>query len=111
MTADLQHEARIVWLESIERLDYVRESMLLHTKRKGRVRWPVGRLIGYSEIDAEYRNFDRCYRRRVFWLKKYDRDSGDSTYLKSAPTEAVDPRTVFPGIPGALTTRAWGRDL
>jgi hypothetical protein len=45
----------------------------------------------------------------VFWLKDYDRDSGHGTYLEvSAPSEAVDPRTVAPGVSGQLTARAWG---
>ncbi|GHF56250.1 hypothetical protein GCM10010504_25520 [Streptomyces griseus] len=50
--------------------------------------------------------------RRVFWVKEYDRsEQPDGTYGTAAPSEAVDPRTVAPGVWGELTERAWGGPL
>ncbi|MFD3504642.1 DUF6009 family protein [Streptomyces sp. NPDC058678] len=44
--------------------------------------------------------------RRVFWVKEHDRsEQPDGTYKTSAPSEAVDPRTLSPGVWGIDGTR------
>jgi len=108
---ELRHEAGIVWLENIGDLDYVRESLTWVRTRERRPLWPPGRLVGYAVLDSRAPSHEREFLRRVFWLKVYDRDSGNPVYSTGAPVEAVDPRTVRPGVPGRLTTRAWGRRL
>jgi hypothetical protein len=102
----LRNESRIVWLEDPSRFDYVRESLYMVTNRRtGRPGFPprdVGRLIGYAELQREPGPGVKVYMRRVFWLKPYDRGEAedDGTYATTAPAEAVDPRTVVPGIAG-----------
>jgi hypothetical protein len=106
---NIRDECRVVWLEAIEPLDYVRQSLVPCSRRKGRMRWPVGRVVGYAELNSHAcRDSGQDYFfRRIFWLKVYDRDSGDPTYRRGTPIEAVDPRTVSPGEPGRCTSRAW----
>jgi hypothetical protein len=107
---DILDECRVVWLEAIEPLDYVRQSRVPCSRRKGRIRWPAGRVVGYTELsqDAERDGGSDFFFRRIFWLKSHDRDSGDPTYRRGAPIEAVDPRTVSPRAPGRCTSRALG---
>ncbi|MEU0035520.1 DUF6009 family protein [Streptomyces sp. NPDC006333] len=50
--------------------------------------------------------------RRVFWLKDYGRsERPDGKYERSPSSEAVDPRTVAPGVWGQLIEQAWGAPL
>jgi hypothetical protein len=59
--------------------------------------------------DAENRGYPGIFRHRLFFLKPHDRDSERTeVYQVRAPVEAVAPRTVAPGIPGRLTSHAWG---
>jgi hypothetical protein len=107
----LEYEARIVWLEDISRLAYVRQGVYWGMTRRGKPKCPAGkkgRVVGYAELYRWYKSDSRVYQRRVFWLKNYDRDSGDPTYRRGAPAEAVDPKTVKPGVFGELTDCAWG---
>ncbi len=82
---------------------------LPHRNKKGRIRAPRnGRLIGYAEHQAEAPGYRHM--RRIFWLKPCDRDSDPTgPYAVNTPQEAVDPRTVKPGIIGYRTERAKGR--
>lgn len=113
--AVLEYEDGIVWLEDPSRLDYVRESLEECSTRRRKLRqYPRGyaRLVGYSTLrPGTPADEFRLFTRRAFWLKHYDRDSGDPTYKHGAPAEAVDPRTVKPGVLGELTDRAWGGPL
>jgi hypothetical protein len=108
---DLSHESRIVWLEDIGRLDYVRAAVYLlpfRARKPGRRNYP-GRLVGFAALRPETPGYGGRFWRRLFWLDEHDRDSGGGPYLAGgAPCEAVDPRTVAPGVPGAMTARAWG---
>ncbi|MFF3620344.1 DUF6009 family protein [Streptomyces sp. NPDC002467] len=73
-----------------------------------------GRRVGYSVLKSDAPSGDTPGRfvRRVFRVKDYDRsEQPDGTYKRSAPSEAVDPRTVAPGVWGELTERAWGSPL
>ena len=108
--ASLVTEARIVWLEDVAAIDYVRASLEKTKQRKGKPRPPAGRVVGYAELDGNSKRrwpSDFFYR-RIFWLKEHDRDSKpDGCYRAGAPVEAVDPATVSPKTPGILTARAW----
>ena len=111
----LAGEERIVWLADIAGLDYVRQALCLTHRRRGQpAGWRSGRLVGYAELrrDAPNTGADYVFARRVFYLMAGDRDGEPAgTYRNNAPMEAVDPRTVQPGVPGELTARAWGGPL
>ncbi|MET7694327.1 DUF6009 family protein [Streptomyces sp. NPDC005483] len=109
---EISHETDIVWLEEIDELDYVRQSIDRLPTRKGRppCRRP-GRMIGYAILgpDAKASRASGTLRRRVFWLQPHDRDSEpDGLYANSAPAEAVDPRTLEPRVKGYKTERSEG---
>ncbi|MFF1732012.1 DUF6009 family protein [Streptomyces sp. NPDC058247] len=112
----LEHEDEIVWTEDVETLDYVRQSIELSisTRRKP-VAWQgSGRRVGYAVLRLDAPSGDEPVRfaRRVFWVKGYDRsEQPNGTYEYSAPSEAVDPRTVAPGVWGELTESAWRSPL
>ncbi|MER5909699.1 DUF6009 family protein [Streptomyces sp. NPDC001982] len=102
--------------EDIESFDYVRQSVELSVSTRRRpVAWRgTGRRVGYAVLRADAPSGDvpGKFRRRVFWIKDYDRsEQPNGTYSQSAPSEAVDPRTVAPGVWGELTERAWGSPL
>ncbi|SEE58829.1 DUF6009 family protein [Streptomyces sp. TLI_105] len=107
---DLIHEAGVVWLEDLQGLDYVRQSL---DKTKRRATKPPyardGRMVGYALLDetASPAPDSGLYRRRVFFLLPHDRDSlPDGLYREGAPGEAVDPRTIAPKRPGTKTPRS-----
>ncbi len=111
----LADEASIIWLADIAGLDYVRQTIFLTHRRRGKpAGWRMGRLVGYAELRSGAPNAGAGYvfARRVFYLMAGDRDSDPAgLYRNHAPSEAVDPRTVAPRTPGALTARAWGGPL
>ncbi|MFF3787620.1 DUF6009 family protein [Streptomyces sp. NPDC001933] len=114
--AALEHEEQIVWTEDVGGFDYVRQTVArLSTTRQKPVAWHgTGRRVGYSVLKSDAPSGDTPGRfvRRVFWVKDYDRsEQPNGTYTTSAPGEAVDPRTVAPGVWGELTERAWGGPL
>ena len=108
-------ESRIVWLEDITTITYVRQFEAVLPRRVGRPGrkqyWfsDLDRLVGYSEVtsDTQRGHFDGGFRRRVFWLKTYDVDgcgkgyqNGQLIYRPGSdvwPSEAVDPRNVIAG--------------
>ncbi|MER6687225.1 DUF6009 family protein [Streptomyces olivaceoviridis] len=108
--SDLIHEAEVVWLENLERLDYVRQA--LDKTRRRNTKPPYardGRMVGYALLDedASPDPDSGLYKRRVFFLLPHDRDSlPDGLYREGAPGEAVDPRTIAPKKPGAKTPRS-----
>lgn len=54
-------------------------------------------MVGYAILGPEAKAFraSGTFRRRVFWLQPHDRDADPAgLYAKSAPAEAVDPRTL-----------------
>lgn len=111
----LADEESIIWLDDIASLDYVRQTIFLTRRRRGRpTGWRMGRLVGYAELRSNAPNAGASYvfARRVFYLMAGDRDGEpEGTYRATAPMEAVDPRTVRPGATGELTERAWGGPL
>ncbi|ALU98417.1 transcription factor [Streptomyces sp. MBT56] len=108
--SDLVHEAKVVWLEDPEGLDYVRQALDKTPRRKNKPRYARdGRMIGYIELgaDAEADPDSGLYRRRVFFLLPHDRDSDpEGVYRQGAPGEAVDPRTIEPNRVGEKTPRS-----
>ncbi|MEV5583871.1 DUF6009 family protein [Streptomyces parvus] len=114
--AALEHEEQIVWTEEVEEYDYVRQSVDRSSSTRRRpVAWTgAGRRVGYAVLKPNAPSGDMPGRsiRRVFWVKEHDRsEQPNGTYKTTAPSEAVDPRTVAPGVWGELTERAWGSPL
>ncbi|MGW1595410.1 DUF6009 family protein [Streptomyces sp. NPDC002343] len=112
----LEHEDGIVWTEDVEAFDYVRQSVEPSVStRRNPVPWRgSGRRVGYAVLrpDAPSGVVPGKFVRRVFWVKEHDRsEQPNGTYKRTAPSEAVDPRTVAPGVWGELTERAWGASL
>ncbi|CAL9674612.1 DUF6009 family protein [Streptomyces sp. enrichment culture] len=109
---EISHETELVWLEGIEDLDYVRQSLDRLPTRKGRPAYHrAGRMVGYAVLGqtAKPSRASGTFRRRVFWLLPHDRDSDpDGLYANSAPAEAVDPRTLQPQVKGCKTERSEG---
>lgn len=113
VTAD---EECIIWEEDIDALDYVRWNTTYAGTRRRPVPWRgEGRRVGYAVLTkhAENNTGHRGYfYRRVFFLRDHDRDrQPEGVYATGAPIEAVDPRTVRPGVLGSVTERAWGSPL
>lgn len=109
---EISHEAELVWLEDVANLDYVRQSIDRLPTRKGRPAYHRdGRMVGYAILGptAKPSRASGTFRRRVFWLLPHDRDTEpDGLYAKSAPAEAVDPRTLEARVKGYKTERSEG---
>ncbi|MCK8438739.1 transcription factor [Streptomyces sp. D2-8] len=109
---EISHEAELVWLEDIDALDYVRQSLDRLPTRKGKPPYHRdGRMVGFAILgpDAKPSRASGTFRRRVFWLLPHDRDTEpEGLYAKSAPAEAVDPRTLEPRVKGYKTERSEG---
>lgn len=109
---DLVHETELVWCEDIADLDYVRQSLDRVPSRKRKPPYHRGgRMVGYATIgpEAKASRASGTHLRRVFWLAPHDRDEEpDGLYATAAPSEAVDPRTLHPGIKGYKTERSEG---
>ncbi|MFC8015835.1 DUF6009 family protein [Streptomyces cinereoruber] len=109
---DLKHEAGLVWLEDISRLDYVRQSLDRLPTRAGKPAYHRdGRMIGYATLGpgAKASRASGTFRRRVFWLLPHDRDTDpEGLYASSAPAEAIDPGTLQPRAKGRKTERSEG---
>ncbi|WP_326621301.1 DUF6009 family protein [Streptomyces anulatus] len=106
----------MVWTEGVGTYDYVRQSVERSSSTRRRpVAWTgAGRQVGCAVLRLTAPSGDAPGRfvRRVFWVKEHDRsEQPNGTYKTTAPSEAVDPRTVAPGIWGEPTERAWGGPL
>ncbi|GGQ39461.1 hypothetical protein GCM10010266_73280 [Streptomyces griseomycini] len=112
---EIRDETELVWLEDVEELDYVRQSLDRLPTRRGRPAYHRdGRMIGYARLGPRARpsRSSGTFRRRVFWLLPHDRDTDpDGLYASGAPAEAVDPRTLAPGVKGHKTERSKGGPL
>ncbi|MDR6980865.1 hypothetical protein J2X68_007607 [Streptomyces sp. 3330] len=76
--AEISHEAELVWLENVDGLDYVRQSLDRLPTRKGRPAYHRdGRMVGYALLapTAKPSRASGTFRRRVFWLLPHDRDT------------------------------------
>ncbi|NJP95975.1 possible replication initiation protein [[Actinomadura] parvosata subsp. kistnae] len=110
--ASLIHEIDIVWLEDIDKLDYVRQSLDRLPTRRGKPAYHRdGRMVGYAVLgpSAKGAAASGTFHRRVFWLAPHDRDTlPGGEYSTGAPLESVDPRTLAPRQPGHKTERSEG---
>ncbi|MFF0515523.1 DUF6009 family protein [Streptomyces sp. NPDC004250] len=106
----LTDEEVVVWLESTENLDYVRQALDKSTRRRGKPRYERdGRMIGYANLMSEAgKDPDSgLFERRTFFLLPHDRPNDPTgPYEVGAPGEAVDPRTISPGRVGMKTPRS-----
>ncbi|MGY4920758.1 DUF6009 family protein [Streptomyces sp. NBC_01727] len=109
---EIRHETELVWLEDIEQLDYVRQSLDRLPTRGGKPAYfRDGRMVGYATLEpkAKASRASGTFRRRVFWLLPHDRDTAPhGLYATGAPAEAVDPSTLAPGSRGRKTERSEG---
>ncbi|MCP3771108.1 MULTISPECIES: DUF6009 family protein [Streptomyces] len=109
---EIAHEADLVWLEDVGRLDYVRQSLDRLPNRRSRPAYHRdGRMVGYAVLGPGARpsRSSGTFRRRVFWLLPHDRDTApDGLYATGTPAEGVDPRTLVPGGKGRKTERSEG---
>jgi len=104
MNPSYDDEDRIVWLrdrESLARLRYVREELLLCSIRTGPVRAPPGEvLIGYAVLKTSAAKSSRGgFCRRIFTLHPSDLAERSESFKESIPLEAVEPLSVRPGKP------------
>jgi hypothetical protein len=111
----LQYEMDIVWVKEIN-VDYVIQKIAKAGTRQRSV--PVKEndsnftRFGYAKLCADAPNTGKPYTfyRRVFYLRDWDRwKTPDGLYASSAPSAAVDPRTVSPGEIGRKTQRVWSQ--
>ncbi|MEV0125762.1 DUF6009 family protein [Streptomyces sp. NPDC050703] len=109
---EISHETTLIWLEDIDGLDYIRQSLDRLRTRKGKPAYHRdGRMVGYAVLGptAKASRASGTFRRRVFWLLPHDRDSQpEGLYTTGAPAEAVDPRTLGPRVKGYKTERSEG---
>ncbi len=95
----LAYERSILWLEDIDTVRFVRTvEVRCARSRRGALNLNSGeRVIGYAKLttDAPRDRETDCYTRRLFYLKPSDTDEGSRV-----PQDAVDPRTVLPGVRG-----------
>ena len=109
----LQLESELVWLDDISKYDYVRviEQTVMSRVGLPKTRHIGYRTVGYTNLRAEARSSRfRLLTKRVFFVKSHDRsEQPDGVYKTGCPIEAVDPRTLAPGIEGVVTDRAWGK--
>ncbi|MEU6987927.1 DUF6009 family protein [Streptomyces sp. NPDC046324] len=109
---EISYEVALVWLESVDELDYVRQSLDRLPTRRGKPAYHRdGRMIGYAQLGPGARpsHSSGTFRRRVFWLLPHDRDTDpDGLYATGVPAEAIDPRTLAPGVKGSKTERSKG---
>ncbi|MFD6618879.1 DUF6009 family protein [Streptomyces albidoflavus] len=108
--SQLADEEAVVWLESTENLDYVRQALDKSTRRRGKPRYERdGRIIGYANLlpGADKDPDSGLFERRTFFLLPHDRPNAPTgPYEVGAPGEAVDPRTIEPGRVGMKTPRS-----
>lgn len=105
----LTEEDGLVWLEDVEKLDYVRPIFVGASTRAGRLPWrpSQGRLVGYTTVSENNTGVPNHFMRRAFYLHDHDRDSDPTGVYgrNNYPTEAVDPRTLGPKLAGEKTPR------
>ncbi|MCX5355652.1 DUF6009 family protein [Streptomyces mirabilis] len=108
--SDLLDEEEVVWLEGLDRLDYVRQTLDKTRRRTSRPPYGRdGRMVGYVLLGTRAipDPDSGLYRRRIFFLLPHDRDTlPQGLYREGAPGEAIDPRTVAPCRPGMKTVRS-----
>ena len=97
----LAYEKSILWLKDIKGVRFVRTvEVRCARSRRGALNLSTGeRVIGYAKLTANAprdRQTD-CFTRRLFYLKPSDTEA-----QSSVPKDAVDPRTILPGVRGEM---------
>lgn len=85
---EISQETELVWLEDVEDLDYVRQSLDRLPSRRGKPAYHRdGRMVGYALLGsgAKPSRSSGTFRRRVFWLLPHDRDSAPAGLYATAP--------------------------
>lgn len=99
----LAYERSIVWLEDIDRLPFVRVVEVRCAKsRRGKLLLNGSeRVVGYTKLmaDAPRDLVTSRFTRRLFYLKDGDEQ------LTTPPEQAIDPRTLLPGVLGQRPAR------
>ncbi len=97
----LSYEQSIVWLQSLDGLDFVRSTFIRTAKsRRGPLAVSGGSMIlGYAKLteDAPINRETGRYTRRVFYLKEED----SLLNMNQFPKGSIDPRSVLPSVSGA----------
>jgi hypothetical protein len=113
---EISHETELVWLEDINELDYVRQSLDRLPTRKGKPAYHRdGRMVGYATLGPNAKashashtsHASGTFRRRVFWHLPHDRDSNPAVlYANSARPKPSTPQPLSsrPGIGPSVIT-------
>ncbi|MEP0872090.1 DUF6009 family protein [Trichocoleus desertorum AS-A10] len=106
----IEAESEIVWLQDISNIDYVREETWFTAEPYCPPPKIYGQtVVGYSVLKPGIKPERGPYTRRLFTLRPHDRFYDPrGIYQKSFPVEAVDPKTVQPGIRGVKTDKIKG---
>lgn len=108
---EIEDEEEIIWLVEPTSMAYVREGTIVTDKRRKPItgQGSTNTIVGYAVLKADAPGRCGLFRRRIFWLSKYDRYyQPEGTYSYGTPAEAVDPRTVSAGTAGEMTNRSSG---
>ncbi|MDA1050144.1 MAG: DUF6009 family protein [Planctomycetota bacterium] len=96
----LSYEQSIVWLQSLDGLDFVRVALVRSAKSR---RGPLAlggasMILGYAKLteDAPLDRQTGCYTRRLFYLKEED----SQLNMNQFPKGSIDPRSVLPSVFG-----------
>jgi hypothetical protein len=96
----LAFEKSVVWLRPLESLDFVRVALVrrARSRRGPLVADGAGVVVGYTKLttDAPRDPKTGAFCRRLFYL----RDEDSQLNMNQFPPDAIDPRTVLPGIAG-----------
>jgi len=96
----LAFEKSVVWLRPIENLDFVRVALLRGalSRRGPLVAEGAGVVVGYTKLttDAPRDPSTGAFTRRLFYLK----DEDSLLNMNQFPPNAIDPRTILPGVVG-----------
>lgn len=91
-------EYGIVWVYDPLCFSYLREGLVATTHWRGKpalAAKDTALLVGYAEVQPLPAPGRRCYLRRVWWLKKHDRDlQPNGLYRDLLPAEAVEPGSI-----------------
>ena len=97
----LAFESSVIWTQDIESLDFVRVATVRNARnRGGKLRLDDDRLtvVGYTKLtdDAPTDPRTHHFTRRIFYLREED----SRLNLNAYPKDAVDPKSVYPGVEG-----------
>lgn len=96
----VSYEKSIVWLQSLDGLDFVRVAFIKNAKSRRGALVLNGDLmvLGYAKLtdDAPVHPATHRYTRRIFYLK----DEDSLLNMNQFPPGSIDPHTILPGVYG-----------